>query len=103
MECFIVNESDVDVDSGSLIIRDDEARHAVRVLRIQEGEYLLATTLHGFCYQAKCIKSGQISKSQWICECRIEKILPEHNQPVIDVQLVQGIPQQQSKLEEIAA
>jgi len=37
-----------------------------------------------------------------LCECSIDEVLPEHNEPVIDVRLVQGIPQQQSKFEEIA-
>jgi 16S rRNA (uracil1498-N3)-methyltransferase len=102
MECFIVSESDIDLNSKLLTLRGDEARHAVRVLRISEGEQLLATTLSGFCYRARCIKSGQVSKNEWLCECSIEEILPEHNEPTIDVQLVQGIPQQQSKFEEIA-
>jgi len=48
MECFIVSESDIDLGSKSLTLRGDEARHAVRVLRISEGEQLLATTLNGF-------------------------------------------------------
>jgi 16S rRNA (uracil1498-N3)-methyltransferase len=103
MECFIVSESDINIRSESLILRGDEARHAVRVLRIQEGEQLIATTLSGFCYQVKCVKSGQVSKNEWVCECVIERILPEYNEPAIDIQLIQGITQQQSKLEEIAA
>jgi len=101
MECFIVRESDIDLGLKSLTLRGDEARHAVRVLRISEGEQLLATTLNGFCYRSRCSKSGQVSKNEWLCECSIEEILPEFNEPQIDVLLVQGIPQQQSKLEEI--
>jgi 16S rRNA (uracil1498-N3)-methyltransferase len=102
MECFIVRESDIYITTNTLILRGDEARHAVRVLRISEGEQLMATTLQGFCYRAKCRKSGQVSKNEWECECSIEEILPEHNEPEFDVQLIQGITQQQSKLEEIA-
>jgi len=102
MECFIVAESDIDLQSKTLTLRGDEARHAVRVLRISEGEHLMATTLQGFCYKARCIRSGQPSKNEWVCECSVEEILQEHNEPNIDLQLIQGITQQQSKLEEIA-
>jgi len=102
MECFIVQESDIDLASKTLTLRGDEARHAVRVLRISEGEQLMATTLQGFCYKVKCIRSGQPAKNEWACECAIEEILLEHNEPLIDIQLIQGITQQQSKLEEIA-
>jgi len=101
MECFIVQESDVDLAAMTLVLRGDEARHAVRVLRISEGELLMATTLQGFCYKVKCIKSGQPAKNEWECECSIEEILPEYNEPQNDIQLIQGITQQQSKLEEI--
>ena len=101
MECFIVNESDVDIAAKRLILRGDEARHAVRVLRISEGEQLMATTLSGVCYKARCLKSGQPSKNEWECECSIEEILPDHNEPHSDIQLIQGIPLQQSKLEDI--
>src|SRR5947209_4536201 len=99
VECFVVKESDIDAAEGTLVLRGDEARHAVRVLRIAEGEELMATTLEGLCYNARCTKSGQPNKSEWICECRIEKILPEHNEPGIDVELIQGITLSQSKLE----
>jgi 16S rRNA (uracil1498-N3)-methyltransferase len=101
MECFIVDESGIDLTSKTLVLRDDEARHAVRVLRISEGEILMATTLHGVCFKAKCMRSGQPSKNEWECECRIEEILPEHNEPHTDIQLIQAITGQQSKLEEI--
>jgi 16S rRNA (uracil1498-N3)-methyltransferase len=101
MECFIVEESDIDQVSGTLTLRGDEARHAVRVLRISEGEHLMATTLGGTCYKAICQKSGQPSKNEWVCECSIDEVLPEHNESRIDVRLIQGITQQQSKLEEI--
>jgi 16S rRNA (uracil1498-N3)-methyltransferase len=102
MECFIVQESDIDLASKTLVLRGDEARHAVRVLRISEGEELMATTLLGFCYRAKCMRSGQPTKNEWECECTIEEVLPGHNEPKIDIQLIQGITLQQSKLEEIA-
>jgi 16S rRNA (uracil1498-N3)-methyltransferase len=102
MECFIVRESDINLAAKTLVLRGDEGRHAVRVLRISQGEQLMATTLSGFCYRTKCIESGQPSKNEWECECSIEEILPEHNEPKNDIQLIQGITQQQSKLEEIA-
>lgn len=101
MECFIAREIDIDLPSKILVLRGDEARHAVRVLRISEGEHLLATTLTGFCYHLRCLRSGQPGKNEWVCECAIEEILPEHNEPNIDLQLIQGITLQQSKLEEI--
>src|SRR6266446_7058221 len=102
MEGCIVNQSDLDLEKKTLVLRGDEGRHAVRVLRISEGELLLATTLAGFCYKATCKKSGQPKKNEWVCECSIEEILPEHNEPNIDIELLQGILLQQSKLEEIA-
>ena len=101
MECFIVGESDIDLQSQSLVLKGDEARHAIRVLRLREGEKLLATTLKGFCYKAKLTGSEQAAKKEWVAHCAIEEILPEHNEPDIDIQLMQGIPQHQSKLEEI--
>jgi 16S rRNA (uracil1498-N3)-methyltransferase len=101
MECFIVLESDIDIANNKFTLRGDEARHAVRVLRISEGEHIMATTLAGICYEGKCIKSGQAGKNEWLCECSIDKTLPKHNEPSIDIQLIQGIPMQQSKLEEI--
>ncbi len=101
MECFIVKESDIDLDLKSLVLRGDEARHAIRVLRLRIGEKLMATTLHGFCYLATMDRSEQINKTEWEAHCLLEEILPEHNEPSIDIQLIQGIPQQQSKFEEI--
>ncbi len=101
MECFIVIESDIDQSSQSLVLRGEEAHHAIRVLRLREGENLLATTLHGFCYRAKLASSEQVSKNEWIAHCTIDEILPEYNEPSIDIQLIQGITQQQSKFEEI--
>jgi len=102
MECFIVREPDIDLALNSLVLRGDEARHAVRVLRLREGEKLMATTLNGTCYRASMGRSEQVSKTEWVAHCQIEEILPEHNEPDINVQLIQGIPHQQSKLEEIA-
>src|SRR5436309_13607707 len=102
MECFIADESDIDFERKTLILRGDEARHAVRVLRISEGEKLLTTTLKGVCYKTTCKKSGQPKKNEWVCECSIEEILPEYNEADIDIALIQGITLQQSKLEEIA-
>ncbi len=101
MECFIASEADIELDSRSFVLKGDEARHAIRVLRLREGEKLLATTLNGFCYAAKLIGSEQVAKNEWVAHCSIEEILPEHNEPDIDIQLIQGIPQHQSKLEEI--
>ncbi len=101
MECFIAREADIELDSRSFVLKGDEARHAIRVLRLREGEKLLATTLNGFCYAAKLSGSEQLAKNDWIAYCAIEEILPEHNEPDIDIQLIQGIPQHQSKLEEI--
>ena len=101
MECFIVRESDIDVVTKSLVLRGDEARHAIRVLRLRIGEQLMATTLHGVCYLVTMERSEQINKIEWEAHCMIEEVLPEHNEPSIDIQLIQGIPQQQSRLEEI--
>ncbi|MEP7234838.1 MAG: RsmE family RNA methyltransferase [Ignavibacteriota bacterium] len=101
MECFIVNGGDVDLSSNTFILRDEEARHAIRVLRLREGETLMATTLNGFCYRAKLVLTEQPAKNEWIAKCSIDEALPEYNESQADIQLIQGIPQQQSKLEEI--
>lgn len=101
MECFIVDESDIDRELKKLVLRDEEARHAIRVLRIREGEKIIATSLKGSCFLLSLDRSEQVSKNEWIAHCSIEKILSEHNEPHIDLQLIQGITQQQSKLEEI--
>ena len=101
MECFIVQKSDINLQLNSLVLRGEEARHAIRVLRIREGEKLLVTTLSGFCYRAKLTGCEQAAKNEWVAHCTIEEILPEHNEPNIDIELMQCIPQHQSKLEEI--
>jgi 16S rRNA (uracil1498-N3)-methyltransferase len=101
MECFIVKESDVDLLSKTLVLRDEESHHAIRVLRMREGDKLIATSLNGFCYLLTLLRSEHISKNEWVAYCEIEKILQEHNEPHTDIQLIQGITQHQSKFEEI--
>ena len=53
MECLIVRPEDVDLESSTLLLRDDEAHHAIKSLRLRVGDNLLASDLIGTCYQCK--------------------------------------------------
>ncbi|HYM19887.1 MAG TPA: RsmE family RNA methyltransferase [Candidatus Kapabacteria bacterium] len=100
MECFIVGEDDVFASDKYLVLRGDEAHHAVKSLRIRQGETILATTLGGICYRAM-LRSVEESKREITIRCEITETLAEHNEPSLDVVLLQAVLNQQSKFEEI--
>jgi len=100
MECFIVEKEDVDIDRGELILTGDEAHHALRSLRIQIGEQLLATDLFGISYSCKLKSHSSGAKgSELKAICSIEEILPEFGEPKRNVLLIQGLISQPSRWE----
>ncbi len=100
MECFVVDPSDVDQNEGLLILRADEAHHAAKALRVRIGEILGATDLCGRCYKASVLEITE-EKKESIVTCKILETLAGHNDPEIDVLLIQAMLSQPSKLEEI--
>ena len=100
MECFIVRPDDVFPDQQLLILRDDEAHHATRSLRLRIGEALMATDLEGTCYQAE-LSSIHEEKKGTIAECSIINVLPEYHESRRKLILAQAILQQPSRFEEI--
>lgn len=101
MECFIVVPLDVDTASGRLLLRDDEARHAARSLRMRVGEALLATDLEGTCYRCTIERMEEHGRQELFVHGVIDAVLPEFNESALDVELIQGILNQPSKFEEI--
>jgi 16S rRNA (uracil1498-N3)-methyltransferase len=100
MECFIVRPEDVSVEDSIVVLRDDEAHHALRSLRLKAGEQFIATDLQGTCYQVE-LSSGSDSGKMLIAEGRILKVLPEHHESASSVIIAQAILQQPSRFEEI--
>jgi 16S rRNA (uracil1498-N3)-methyltransferase len=86
MECFIVEQGNVKWGE-SLLLVGDEAKHAIRSLRMKEGERLMATDLHGTCHECEIASIAKLSKDDWQAECTMH--------------LVIGILQQTSKFEDI--
>lgn len=101
MECFIAERSNIDEERGELILIGDEAKHAVRSLRMKEGELLIATDLLGVCYKSEITSISKISKDVWEARCTILEKLPNHNESPKHIHLVIGILQQTSKFEEV--
>jgi 16S rRNA (uracil1498-N3)-methyltransferase len=101
MECFIVTPEDVDTSRRELSLQGDEARHAARSLRMRVGESFIATDLQGCCYLATIMNIDEIGKHELIVRSAIDDVLPEHNEPTVSVELIQGILNQPSKFEEI--
>jgi 16S rRNA (uracil1498-N3)-methyltransferase len=100
MECFIVEQGNVKWGE-SLLLVGDEAKHAIRSLRMKEGERLMATDLHGTCHECEIASIAKLSKDDWQAECTILSTLNEHNESSKHVHLVIGILQQTSKFEDI--
>lgn len=100
MECFIVSPDDVLRGEKKLVLRGDEARHAIRSLRLTEGEELMATDLAGTCYHAVLVRSEEVRK-ELIAECSLLQVLPEYHEPQQKIVLAQAILQQPSRFEEI--
>jgi 16S rRNA (uracil1498-N3)-methyltransferase len=101
MECFIVEPNNIQEEQARLALVGDEAKHAVRSLRMKEGSLLFATDLSGVCYSSKIISVNKLSKDDWEAECEILEKLPNHNESPKHIHLVIGILQQTSKFEEI--
>jgi 16S rRNA (uracil1498-N3)-methyltransferase len=103
MECFIVASSDVFGKDKKLFLRDDEARHAIRSLRMRIGERLIATDLNGTCYLAELVRSEENDRKELEAECTVLEILPEHHESKRNIILAQAILQQPSRFEEVLA
>src|SRR5688572_26699542 len=101
MECFIVAPSDVDLAEGNLLLRGDEAHHALRALRLRSGEQLMATDLEGTCYRCELESSADSNRKDPIASCAIIDIFPEHHESSRSIILAQAILQQSSRFEEI--
>ncbi len=94
MECFIVQPEDV--AGETLLLRDEEAHHAIRSLRLRSGDALLATNLIGTCY--RCLLSDDDRDATW-ASCSIQEILPEFGEPAREVLLIQGFISQPARWE----
>ena len=92
MECFIV--SPADVDGSVLTLRGDEAHHAIKSLRLREGDELLATNLEGSCYECRVASNDASSVT-----CTIEQFLPEYGEPTKDILLIQAMIGQPARWE----
>jgi len=101
MECFIALRTNIDEERGELTLVGDEAKHAVRSLRMKEGELLIATDLQGICYRSEITSISKLSKDDWEARCSILEKLPNHNESPKHIHLVIGILQQTSKFEEV--
>jgi 16S rRNA (uracil1498-N3)-methyltransferase len=94
VECLIVRPEDVDRDASTLTLRDDEAHHALRSLRLKAGDELLATDLIGVCYRCRVVGGESVAIT-----CSIEEVLPEYGEPKRDVLLVQALISQPARWE----
>ncbi len=101
MECFIVDEQNVDREEHQLRLTGDEAHHAVRSLRLKIGEELFVTDLKGTCYKAQLVSVHEIERNEYEAVCTILETLTNHNESSKDVLLIQALLQQPSKFEEI--
>ena len=94
MECFIVLPEDV--EEGTLLLRDEEAHHAIRSLRLRAGDILLATNLIGTCYRCQLLDHDRDATS---IKCEIGEVLPEYCEPRRDILLIQGAISQPARWE----
>ncbi|MDP4200868.1 MAG: RsmE family RNA methyltransferase [Bacteroidota bacterium] len=94
MESLIVVPDDVDRLRNELILRGDEAHHALKSLRLRPGDALLATDLEGICYE--CQLTGEQDKNAL---CSIQKVLPNFGEPSRDVLLIQAMIAQPARWE----
>lgn len=101
MECFIVAPNDVNLAEGSIILRGDEAHHALRALRLRSGEQLMATDLEGTCYRCELESSSDANRKDPIASCTIIDIFPEYHESERSIIMAQAILQQSSRFEEI--
>lgn len=101
MECFIVERENIHEEQRDLVLIGNEAKHAVRSLRLKEGETIIATDISGVCYKSVISSIAKLSKDDWEAQCEILEKLPNHNESQKHIHLVVGILQQSSKFEEI--
>ena len=97
MECFIVEPGDVGEEE--LVLRGDEAYHAIKVLRLREGEKLLATNLIGSCFECALEAHTQLGPKELEVRCAILDIWPEFGEPHKKILLIQGILAQPARWE----
>jgi 16S rRNA (uracil1498-N3)-methyltransferase len=98
MECFIVEQKDVNEEAQELCLTSDEAHH-VRVLRVQRGDKLLATNLLGTCYECELIELIEERKTVSVARCRILGVLPDLGEAPTDVLLIAGLLAQPARWE----
>jgi 16S rRNA (uracil1498-N3)-methyltransferase len=94
MECFIVLPSDVNVERRELVLRAEEAHHAIRSLRLRAGDALMATNLIGTCYGCRVEHPAAGT-----LVCSIEELLPNYNEPERDVLLIPAVISQPARWE----
>ena len=74
MNSFLV--SPIDIQSDRLTLRNEEAHHCIRVLRMHEGEALMAINGEGTAFHSRIV-----SIAPRAVECVIEERFPELNEP----------------------
>ena len=94
VECFIVQPPDIAPDLGMLTLRDEEAHHATRSLRLRVGDELFATDLEGTCYRCHIQEA-----TSGIVTCPIEEVLPNYGESALDLTLLVGVLAQPSRWE----
>jgi 16S rRNA (uracil1498-N3)-methyltransferase len=95
LESFIVRPTDIDEAHRTLVLRGDEAHHALKSLRLRAGDELLATNLVGTTY--KCHVVGESEKG--VLSCSIEEVLHGHGEAKRHVTLIQGVVSQPARWE----
>lgn len=95
MESFIVLPTDIDEAHRELVLRDDEAHHASRSLRLRAGDELLATNLVGTSYKCRIIGEAD----EGVIRCAIEDVLHHLGEARRNVTLIQGAISQPARWE----
>jgi 16S rRNA (uracil1498-N3)-methyltransferase len=98
MECFIVDQQDVNEEERSLVLKGDEAHH-VRVLRIRTEEKVLVTNLLGTCYECELDSVSDKSTKEPEAVCHILGVLPSFGEPENNVMLIQALIAQPARWE----
>jgi 16S rRNA (uracil1498-N3)-methyltransferase len=95
MESFIVQPTDIDEAHRELVLRDEEAHHAIKSLRLRVGEELLATNLVGTTYRCRV----QSESEKTLLVCSIEDVLHGWGEAKRNVDLLQGALSQPARWE----
>lgn len=98
MECLIVEQQDVSEERRELILRGEEAHHAVKALRIREGEELLVSNLIGTCYRCRLREISQ-ERREVSAVCMIEEALHGFGEAANNIKLIQGVIAQPARWE----